>query len=67
MQVDLTVVKQEVMEWLEMEEGLLDVQWVKQEMKDGPEVKEAKPSTLEVKKEIDIILAVIKEKAMNHQ
>lgn len=36
-------------------------------MKDGPEVKEAKPSTLEVKKEIDIILAVIKEKAMNHQ
>lgn len=29
MQVDLTVVKQEVMEWLEMEEGLLDVQWVK--------------------------------------
>ncbi|XP_036916831.1 box C/D snoRNA protein 1 isoform X2 [Sturnira hondurensis] len=65
MQVDLTVVKHEVTEWSEMEEGVLSSQWIKQEVKDEPkvkdepEVKEEKPDTLEVKQEVDSL--VVKE------
>ncbi|KAM7098604.1 box C/D snoRNA protein 1 [Molossus nigricans] len=62
MQVDLTVVKQEVMDWPEMEEGMLDGQWIKQEVEGGPEVKEEKPDTLEVKQEVDSSLVVKEEK-----
>ena len=50
--MDLTVVKQEVMDWSEMVEGTLNGQWVKQE-EDRHEVKEEKPGTLEVKEEMD--------------
>ncbi|XP_004431623.1 PREDICTED: box C/D snoRNA protein 1 [Ceratotherium simum simum] len=63
MRVDLTVVKQEVLDWSEMEEGVLEGQWVKQEVEDGPEVKEEKPGTLEVKQEMDSNLVVKEEKA----
>ncbi|KAG8519475.1 Box C/D snoRNA protein 1, partial [Galemys pyrenaicus] len=63
MRVDLTVVKQEVMDWSEMEEGMLDGQWVKQEVEDGPDVKEEKPGTSEVKQEVDSGLVVKEEKA----
>ena len=42
MRVDLPVVKQEVVDWLEMEEGMRNGQWVKQEVEDGSEVKEEK-------------------------
>ncbi|XP_057570283.1 box C/D snoRNA protein 1 isoform X2 [Hippopotamus amphibius kiboko] len=62
MRVDLAVVKQEVMDWSEMEEGMLNDQWVKQEVEDGPEVKEEKPGTLEVKQEMDSSLIVKEEK-----
>lgn len=68
MHVDLTVVKHEVTDWSEMEEGMLDSQWIKQEMKDEPkvkdepEVKEEKPATLEVKQEVDNSLVVKEEK-----
>uniref|UniRef100_A0A8C6CZU4 Zinc finger HIT-type containing 6 n=1 Tax=Moschus moschiferus TaxID=68415 RepID=A0A8C6CZU4_MOSMO len=61
MRMDLTVVKQEVMDWSEMVEGTLNGQWVKQEG-DGPEVKEEKPGTLEVKQEMDSSLMVKEEK-----
>ncbi|VCW67993.1 unnamed protein product, partial [Gulo gulo] len=62
MRVDLTVVKQEVMDWSEMEDGMLDGRWVKQELEDGPEVKEEKPGTLEVKQEMDSSFVVKEEK-----
>ncbi|XP_066899703.1 box C/D snoRNA protein 1 isoform X4 [Kogia breviceps] len=61
MRVDLAVVKQEVMDWSEMEEGMRNDQWVKQEVEDGPEVKEEKPGTLEVKQETDSSLMVKEE------
>ena len=44
MRMDLTVVKQEVMDWSEMVEGTLNGQWVKQE-EDRHEVKEEKPAS----------------------
>ncbi|XP_027958217.1 box C/D snoRNA protein 1 isoform X1 [Eumetopias jubatus] len=62
MRVDLTVVKQEIMDWSEMEDGMLDGRWVKQEVKDGPEVKEEKPGTLEVKQEMNSSFVVKEEK-----
>uniref|UniRef100_A0ABI0NX03 Zinc finger HIT-type containing 6 n=1 Tax=Bos taurus TaxID=9913 RepID=A0ABI0NX03_BOVIN len=61
MRMDLTVVKQEVMDWSEMVEGTLNGQWVKQE-EDRHEVKEEKPGTLEVKEEMDSSLMVKEEK-----
>ncbi|EPY77081.1 hypothetical protein CB1_001326007 [Camelus ferus] len=62
MPVDLTVVKQEVMDWSEMEEGMPnDLQWVKREVKDEPEVKEEKPGALEMKQEMDSSLMVKEE------
>ena len=54
MRMDLTVVKQEVMDWSEMVEGTLNGQWVKQE-EDRQEVKEEKPGTLEVKEEMVLV------------
>ncbi|KAM5322898.1 box C/D snoRNA protein 1 isoform 1-T2 [Glossophaga mutica] len=68
MQVDPTVVKHEVTDWSEIKEGMLDSQWIKQEVKDEPdvkdepEVKEEKPDTLEVKQEVDSSLVVKEEK-----
>ena len=61
MRMDLTVVKQEVMDWSEMVDGTLNGQWVKQE-EDRHEVKEEKPGTLEVKEEMDSSLMVKEEK-----
>lgn len=61
MQMDLTVVKQELMDWSEMVEGTLNGQRVKQE-EDRHEVKEEKPGTLEVKEEMDSRLMVKEEK-----
>ncbi|XP_025273562.3 box C/D snoRNA protein 1 isoform X1 [Canis lupus familiaris] len=58
MRVDLTVVKQEVLDWSEMEEG----RWVKQEAEDAPEVKEEKPGVSEVKQEMDGSFEVKEEK-----
>ncbi|XP_037355065.1 box C/D snoRNA protein 1 [Talpa occidentalis] len=63
MRVDLTVVKQEVMDWSEMGEGMLGGQWVKKELEDAPDVKEEKPGTSEVKQEVDSSLVVKEEKA----
>lgn len=62
MRVDLTAVKQEVMDWSEVEEGALDGHWVKQEVEDGPEVKEEKPGTLQVKQEMESSLVIKEEK-----
>ncbi|XP_003784231.1 box C/D snoRNA protein 1 [Otolemur garnettii] len=61
MGVDLTVVKQEVMDWPEIEDTL-DGQWVKQEVEDRPEVKEEKAGILEVKQEMESSLVVKEEK-----
>ncbi|XP_006205990.2 box C/D snoRNA protein 1 [Vicugna pacos] len=62
MRVNLTVVKQEVMDWSEMEAGMPnDLQWVKREVKDESEVKEEKPGALEVKQEMDSSLMVKEE------
>ncbi|XP_020944212.1 box C/D snoRNA protein 1 isoform X3 [Sus scrofa] len=61
MRVDLTVVKQEVVDWSETEQGVLNDPWAKQEVEDGPEVKEEKPGTLEVKQETDSNLMVKEE------
>lgn len=62
MRLDLTVVKQEVMDWSDIEGGTLDGQWVKQEVEDGPEVKDEKAGILEVKPEVDSTLVVKEEK-----
>ncbi|XP_076976525.1 box C/D snoRNA protein 1 [Tamandua tetradactyla] len=61
MRIELKVVKQEVMDWSELE-GMLDGQWVKQEVEKGPEVKDEKASMLEVKQEMDGSLVVKTEK-----
>lgn len=60
--VALTVVKQEVVDWSEMEEDRRNGRWVKQEVEDGPEVKEEKPVVLEVKREMDRGWVVKEEK-----
>ncbi|XP_036091768.1 box C/D snoRNA protein 1 isoform X2 [Rousettus aegyptiacus] len=60
--VALTVVKQEVVDWSEMEEDRRNGRWVKQEVEDGPEVKEEKPVVLEVKQEMDRGWVVKEEK-----
>lgn len=62
MQMDLTVVKQEIMDWSDVEGGMLNAQWVKQEVEDGPEVKDEKEGILEVKQEVDTSLVVKEEK-----
>ncbi|XP_066124856.1 box C/D snoRNA protein 1 [Saccopteryx bilineata] len=62
MRVNPAIVKQEVMDWSEMEESMLDGQQIKQEVEDGPAVKEEKPDTLEVKQEVDNGLMVKEEK-----
>ncbi|XP_030769151.1 box C/D snoRNA protein 1 isoform X2 [Rhinopithecus roxellana] len=55
--MDLTVVKQEIMDWPDTE-GRLAGQWVKQEVEDRPEVKDEKAGVLEVKQETDSSLVV---------
>ncbi|XP_037682667.1 box C/D snoRNA protein 1 [Choloepus didactylus] len=62
MRIELKVVKQEVMDWSDLGEGMLGGQWVKQEVEDEPEVKDEKASTLEVKQEMDGSLVVKIEK-----
>ncbi|XP_016076140.1 PREDICTED: box C/D snoRNA protein 1 [Miniopterus natalensis] len=62
MPVNLTVVKQEVTDPWEMEDGVRGSQWIKQEVEDGPEVKEEKPDALEVKQEVDSSLVIKEEK-----
>lgn len=46
-------VKLEDTNWWEMEAGMLEGRWIKQEAEDGPEVKEEKPDPSEVKQEVD--------------
>ncbi|XP_008582516.1 PREDICTED: box C/D snoRNA protein 1 [Galeopterus variegatus] len=62
MRMDLRDVKQEIMDWSEVEGGMLDGQWIKQEVEDGPEVKDEKVGILEVKQEMDSSLVVKEEK-----
>ncbi|XP_060058258.1 box C/D snoRNA protein 1 isoform X2 [Erinaceus europaeus] len=62
MRVDLALVKQEVLDWPEVEEGVFHSQWVKQEVEDGPEVKEEKPDLLELKQEVGDSWIVKQEK-----
>ncbi|XP_047402352.1 box C/D snoRNA protein 1-like [Sciurus carolinensis] len=62
MRMDLTFVKQEVMDWSDTEGGTLNGQWVKQEVEDAPEVKDEKAGILEVKQEVDSSLVVKEEK-----
>ncbi|XP_005385192.1 PREDICTED: box C/D snoRNA protein 1 isoform X2 [Chinchilla lanigera] len=63
MRMDLTVVKQEIMDWSDVESGMLDAQWVKQEVEDGPEVKDEKADVLEVKQEVGSF--VVKEEKVD--
>ncbi|XP_015360225.1 box C/D snoRNA protein 1 isoform X1 [Marmota marmota marmota] len=65
MRMDLTVVKQEVVDWSDIEGGLLNGQWVKQEVEDGPEVKDEKTGILEVKQEVDNSSLVVKEEKVD--
>ncbi|XP_004480959.1 box C/D snoRNA protein 1 [Dasypus novemcinctus] len=62
MRIELKVVKQEFMDWSELEGGMLERQWMKQEAEDGPEVKDEKADTLEVKHEMNGSLVVKIEK-----
>lgn len=63
MRVNLTVVKQEVMDWPEKEVGRLGGQWAKQEIDFGPEVEE-KPGDLEAMQERSV---VVKEEKPSEQ
>ncbi|KAL1772705.1 box C/D snoRNA protein 1 [Sigmodon hispidus] len=62
--VDLAVVKQEVVDWSDVDGGLSDGHWVKPEVEGGPEVKDEKVGVLEVKQEADSCL-VLKEETMD--
>nr|XP_012998197.1 box C/D snoRNA protein 1 [Cavia porcellus] len=62
MRVDLSLVKQEIMDWSDVEGGMSDAQWVKQEVGDGSEVKDEKAGILEVKQEMDNSFVVKEEK-----
>lgn len=59
--MDLAVVKQEAVDWPEIDGGVSDRHWVKQEVEGGPEVKDEKTDVLEVKQE-DSSLVLKEEK-----
>ncbi|XP_064228239.1 box C/D snoRNA protein 1 isoform X5 [Aotus nancymaae] len=59
--MDLTVVKEEIMDWPDTA-GRLAGQWVKQKVEDRPEVKDENAGVLEVKQETDGSLVVKEEK-----
>ncbi|XP_017355336.1 box C/D snoRNA protein 1 isoform X1 [Cebus imitator] len=59
--MDLTVVKEEIMDWPDTA-GRLAGQWVKQEVEDRPEVKDENAGVLEVKQETNSSLVVKEEK-----
>lgn len=58
--MDLAVVKQEVVDWSDLDGDISDSHWVKQEVEGGPEVK-AEKDLLEVKQEADSSLVVKEE------
>lgn len=58
--MDLAVVKQEVVDWSDLDGDISDSHWVKQEVEGGPEVK-AEKDVLEVKQEADSSLVVKEE------
>lgn len=58
--MDLAVVKQEVADWSDLDCGISDSRWVKQEVEGGPEVKDEK-GVLEVKQEAESSLVVKEE------
>ncbi|XP_036045816.1 box C/D snoRNA protein 1 [Onychomys torridus] len=59
--MDLAVVKQEVVDWSDMDGGMPDSHWVKPEVEGGPEVKDEKVGVVEVKQEADGSLVVKEE------
>lgn len=59
--MDLAVVKQEVVDWSDIDGGLSDGYWVKPEVEGGPEVKDEKVGVVEVKQEADGSLVVKQE------
>lgn len=59
--MDLAVVKQEVVDWSDVDGGISVSRWVKQEVEGGPEVKDEKVGALEVKPETDGSLVVKEE------
>ncbi|KAM7317832.1 box C/D snoRNA protein 1 isoform X1 [Alexandromys fortis] len=59
--VDLAVVKQEVVDWSDVDGGISVSHWVKQEVEGGPEVKDEKVGAQEVKQETDGSLEVKEE------
>ncbi|XP_051021570.1 box C/D snoRNA protein 1 [Acomys russatus] len=59
--MDLAAVKQEVVDWSDVDGGSSDRHWVKQEVEGAPEVKDEKTGVLEVKQE-DGSLVVKEEK-----
>ncbi|XP_021571595.1 box C/D snoRNA protein 1 isoform X2 [Carlito syrichta] len=62
MPTGLTVVKQERMDWPEVDGGVSAGRWIKQEAEDKPRVKEEKAGVVEVKREVDSSLEVKEEK-----
>ncbi|KAH0519493.1 Box C/D snoRNA protein 1 [Microtus ochrogaster] len=59
--MDLAVVKQEVVDWSDVDGGISVSRWVKQEVEGGPEVKDEKVGALEVKQETAGSLVVKEE------
>lgn len=59
--MDLSVVKQEVVDWSDVDGGVPDSHWVKQEEEGGPEVKDEKADVLQVKLEAESSLVVKEE------
>lgn len=62
--MDLAVVKQEVVDWSDLDRGVADGPRVKQEVEGGPEVKDEK-DVLEVKQEADSSSLVVKEEEVD--
>lgn len=58
--MDLAVVKQEVVDWSDLDGAISDSHWVKQEVEGGPEMK-AEKDVMEVKQEADSSLVVKEE------
>lgn len=63
--MDLAVVKQEVVDWSDIDSGFSDSHWVKQEVEGGPEVKDEKAGVLEEVKQEAVSGLVVKEEMVD--
>ncbi|XP_021514856.1 box C/D snoRNA protein 1 isoform X1 [Meriones unguiculatus] len=63
--MDLAVVKQEVVDWSDIDSGFSDSHWVKLEVEGGPEVKDEKAGVLEEVKQEAVSGLVVKEEMVD--